>query len=31
LNKVYWFKGAIRKIRFTARALSPEEFLSAEL
>jgi Concanavalin A-like lectin/glucanases superfamily len=31
LNKVHWFKGAIRKIRFTARALSPEEFLSAEL
>jgi hypothetical protein len=29
-NRVHWFKGAIRKIRFTARALSPEEFLSAD-
>ena len=25
-NKVYWFKGAMRKVRFTPRALSPEEF-----
>jgi Concanavalin A-like lectin/glucanases superfamily len=31
MNRVHWFKGAVRKIRFTARALSPEEFLSAEL
>jgi len=31
MNKVHWFKGAVRKIRFTARALSSEEFLSAEL
>ncbi len=27
LNRVYWFKGAIRKARFTSRALAPEEFL----
>jgi len=27
INEVYWFKGAIRKARFTRRALSPEEFL----
>lgn len=26
-NKVYWFKGAIRKARFTNRALSPNDFL----
>lgn len=26
-NKVYWFKGAVRKARFTNRALSPKEFL----
>ena len=26
-NKIYWFKGAVRKVRFTNRALSPEEFL----
>jgi hypothetical protein len=31
VNKVHWFRGAIRKIRFSARALSPEEFLSPEL
>ena len=27
LNRVYWFKGAIRKARFTSRALAAEEFL----
>ena len=26
-NKIYWFKGAVLKARFTNRALSPEEFL----
>jgi len=26
-NKVYWFKGAVLKARFTNRALSPNEFL----
>lgn len=30
LNKVYWYKGAIRKARFTPRAMSPDEFLTAE-
>ncbi len=28
MNKVYWFKGAIRKVRITHRVLSPEEFMS---
>jgi hypothetical protein len=27
LNQVYWFKGAIRRVRFSPRALRPEEFL----
>jgi hypothetical protein len=27
MNRVYWFKGAIRKARFTPRALTPEEFM----
>jgi len=27
-NEVYWFKGAIRRARFTPRVLTPEEFLS---
>lgn len=26
-NKIYWFKGAVRKARFTNRALSPNEFM----
>jgi hypothetical protein len=26
-NKIYWFKGAVSKARFTNRALSPEEFM----
>ena len=26
-NKVYWFKGAVRKVRFTNRALSSSEFI----
>lgn len=26
-NKVYWFKGAVRTIRFTHAALTPDEFL----
>lgn len=30
LNKVYWYKGAIRKARFTPRPLKPSEFLTAE-
>ena len=30
LNKVYWYKGAIRKARFTPRAMKPAEFLTAE-
>ncbi len=27
-NKVYWFKGAVRKVRFSHAALEPEQFLS---
>jgi Concanavalin A-like lectin/glucanases superfamily len=27
MNRVFWFKGAIRKARFTPRALSPKEFM----
>ena len=27
MNHVYWFKGAIRKSRFTTRALTPKEFM----
>lgn len=27
MNRVYWFKGAIRKARFTKRALAPGEFM----
>ncbi len=27
LNRVYWFKGAVQKARFTMRALQPKEFL----
>ncbi len=30
INKVHWFKGAIRTIRFTPRALAPEEFLTVD-
>lgn len=30
LNRVHWFKGAIRTTRFTPRALSPDEFLTAD-
>jgi Concanavalin A-like lectin/glucanases superfamily len=26
-NKVYWFKGAVRKVRFSHAALSPQQFL----
>jgi len=26
-NKIYWFKGAVLKARFTNRALSPDEFM----
>lgn len=29
MNRVYWFKGAIRKARFTNRALSPDKFLKS--
>lgn len=28
LNRVHWFKGAIRMVKFTPRALAPEEFIS---
>ena len=27
INQVYWFKGAVRKVRFSQRVLTPEEFL----
>jgi lysophospholipase L1-like esterase len=27
MNRVFWFKGAVRKARFTSRALSPKEFM----
>ena len=27
-NLVYWYKGAIRKARFTRAVLSPEQFLT---
>jgi hypothetical protein len=27
MNRVYWFKGAVSKARFTARALRPEQFM----
>lgn len=27
MNRVFWFKGAVRKARFTRRALSPNEFM----
>src|SRR5215813_1263593 len=27
LNRVYWFKGAVQKVRFTHRALEPKEFM----
>ena len=27
-NKIYWFKGAVRKARFTNRALAPDEFMN---
>lgn len=30
INKVNWYKGAIRTARFTSRALGPADFLSAE-
>lgn len=26
-NKVYWFKGAIKKLKFTNKALTPEKFM----
>ncbi len=29
LNRVHWFKGAIRSVRFTPRALAPEELLGS--
>ncbi|MGD0897181.1 MAG: LamG domain-containing protein, partial [Thermoguttaceae bacterium] len=29
LNDVFWFQGAILKVRFTPRAISPDEFLKA--
>ena len=27
MNRVHWFKGAVRKARFTPKALAPEEFM----
>ena len=30
LNKVFWYKGAIRQVRITPRVLDPKEFLKAE-
>lgn len=27
MNRVFWFKGAVRKARFTPRALTPQEFM----
>ena len=27
-NRVYWFKGAVRKVKFSHAALRPEQFLS---
>ncbi len=27
MNRVYWFKGAVRTARFTPRALTPEQFM----
>lgn len=27
MNRVFWFKGAVRKVRFTLRVLEPEQFL----
>jgi hypothetical protein len=27
MNRVFWYKGAIRKVRFTPRVLQPQEFL----
>ena len=30
MNRVYWFKGAVRSARFTLRALTPEEFMGKE-
>lgn len=30
INKVHWFKGAIRTARFTPRVLTPAEFLGAD-
>jgi hypothetical protein len=27
INKVHWFKGAIRTVRFTKRVLEPKDFL----
>ena len=30
INRVSWFKGAIREVRFTPRPLSPEEFLGVK-
>jgi lysophospholipase L1-like esterase len=27
INRVFWFKGAVREARFTPRALSPKEFM----
>jgi hypothetical protein len=30
MNRVYWFKGAVRKARFTPRALNPAEFMGMQ-
>lgn len=31
LNRVHWFKGAIKTIRFTPRVLDPEQFLGKDV
>jgi hypothetical protein len=30
INKIHWFKGAIRTVRFTSRVLAPDEFLTID-
>jgi hypothetical protein len=31
MNRVFWFKGAVRSVRFTRRVRAPDEFLSRHL
>jgi hypothetical protein len=30
MNRVFWFRGAVRKARFTGRALTPKEFMGKQ-